>query len=106
MPTPLHNVAKSSIDAEGILPDDTYSTMVCWNGCEKKAVQDACDIGMCNDWILLAADLSGMFYDIDAIHYAPRVREGSEAKNASADCCKGVFRLVGAEGVEPPTLCL
>ena len=44
-PTPLHDVAKSGIDAEGILPDDTSITMVCWNGCEKKAVQDACDIG-------------------------------------------------------------
>lgn len=36
MPTPLHNVAKSSIDAEGILPDETSITVVCWNGCEKR----------------------------------------------------------------------
>ena len=38
-------------------------------------------------------------------YVASRVREGSEKKNALTAICKGVS-LVGAEGVEPPTLCL
>lgn len=40
-----------------------------------------------------------------ALWYVSRVREGSEKKNALTAICKGVS-LVGAEGVEPPTLCL